>query len=227
MQFAYISAVLLFLVVWALLYLFRADLRREMLTMSVLSMPFGLFDLWAVPLWWHPVTLFNVPVGIEGLIYSFCLGGIASVIYAEVGYKRLRHIHKWHKSAALVVFVVTIGVFLPLAFGKIANPVVILYVTLLIGLAATLYLRKDLLRSTVIGSLSFTVLYFLLIKIWLFLYPGVIDWFAFQGLPNIHVSGVPLWELLFGMIFAAYWGNVYELLFGYRMVSRARIKNKH
>lgn len=226
MQFAYITAAAIFLVVWAILFILRKDLRREMLIMSLCATPLGLFDFWAVPLYWQPVTLFNAPVGFEGLIYSFCLGGITSVIYAEVAHRSLRHVHKWHKSAALVVFLVTAAIFLPLAIGKVANPVIILYISLLSGLGVALYFRKDLVRSTIIGALCFGVLYFILLRVWISLYPNAADWFVFEGLPKTRLFGVPLWELLFGTVFAAYWGNVYELLFGYRLVRRARKTRK-
>jgi hypothetical protein len=123
------------------------------------------------------------------------------------------------------VFLVTAVLFLLLALGKVANPVVIVCTTLLLGLGVAVYLRKDLLRSTIIGGLCFGLLYFALIKIWLLLYPGATEWFVFRGLPNIRVLGVPFWELLFGTIFAAYWGNIYELLFGYRL-ARSTSKKK-
>jgi hypothetical protein len=222
MQFAYLVAAFLFIIVWLILFTRRKDLHREMLIMSLLAMPLGLFDVWAVPLYWKPETLFNIPVGVEGMIYSFCLGGVTAVIYAEVAHRRLQRVHKWHKSAALIVFLVTAAIFLPLAIGKVANPVIILYISLLSGLGVVLYFRKDLVRSTIIGALCFGILYFILLRIWISLYPGAVEWFVFEGLPKSRIFGVPLWELLFGTVFAAYWGNVYELLFGYRLVRRAR-----
>lgn len=224
MQFAYLVAAFMFLAAWTALFIFRKDLHREMLTMSLLAVPLGLFDLWAVPLYWEPVILFDIPVGIEGLMYSFSLGGIAAVLYAEVAHKKLQRVHKWHKSAALIVFAVTFAIFLSLALAKAATPVIILYITLLSGLGVSLFFRKDLVRSTIIGALSFAVLYFILIKVWVSLYPAAVDWFIFDGLPPLRLFGVPLWELLFGTIFAAYWGNLYELLFGYRLVGRAKKK---
>jgi hypothetical protein len=222
MQFAYLVAAFLFIIVWLILFTRRKDLHREMLIMSLLAMPLGLFDFWAVPLYWKPETLFNIPVGVEGMIYSFCLGGVTAVIYAEVAHRRLQRVHKWHKSAALIVFVVTAAIFLPLAIARAANPVIILYISLLTGLGAALYLRKDLVRGTIIGALCFGILYFILLKIWTSIYPDAVAWFVFQGLPRARLWGVPLWELLFGTVFAAYWGNMYEILFGYKLVRSTR-----
>lgn len=226
MEIAYLVAAIIFIITWLIFFKLRKDLRREMIIMSLLAVPLCLFDLWAVPLYWEPATLFNIPVGIEGVIYSFSLGGLAAVLYAEVAHKRLQKVHKWHKSAALLVFAVTLVVFFLLAVAKIATPVIILYITLLAGLGVALYLRKDLVRSTIIGAVCFGVLYFVLVKIWLIMYPDAVNWFVFHGLPPLRLWGVPLWELLFGTIFAAYWGNIYEILFGYRLVARAKKKSK-
>lgn len=224
MQFAYLVAAILFVIVWTILFVHRKDLRKEMLIMSLIAAPLGLFDLFAVPLWWSPETLGNIPVGIEGIIYSFCIGGMAAVLYAEISHKRLQHIHKYHKSAALIVFATTAAIFLPLAIERVANPAILVYIALLSGIGVTLYFRKDLVRGALIGAFSYGVLYFAIIKVWFSLYPGAADWFLFQGLPQVHLCGVPLWELLFGMIFAAYWGNIYELLFGYRLIGGKKKK---
>ena len=227
MQYAYASAVFLILALWIFLFIRRKDLRKEMLTMSLLASPLCLFDFWAVPLYWQPVTLFNIPVGIEGVLYSFCLGGIAAILYTEVARKAPQHMHKWHRSGALVVFSATLAVLVILITqGDYFNPAVMLYIALLFGIGVALYLRKDLMRGTVIGALCFGVVYFLLLKIWLTMFPGAINWFLFQGLPKVYVLGVPLWELLFGIMFAAYWGNVYELLFGYRLISKTEARKK-
>jgi len=224
MQFAYLTAALIFIAVWIVLFVLRKDLRREMIVMSLIATPLGLFDIIAVPLYWQPQTLFNIPVGIEGLVYSFALGGITSVLYAEIAHKRFQHIHKYHKGAALIVLAATAAIFLPLALEKVIHPAIIIYIILLTGLGVMLYLRKDLVKSSLIGAFSFGILYFILIKTWLTIYPAAAEWFIFKGLPQVHLLGVPLWELLFGIIFAAYWGNVYQLIFGYRLVKKSKKK---
>lgn len=224
MHFAFLGAAVLFIVTWTILFVIRKDLRKEMLVMSLIATPLGLFDLWAVPLYWQPQTLYNIPVGIEGLLYSFALGGITAVLYSEVAHKRLQQVHKYHKTAALIVFAATAAIFLPLALAKVANPAVIIYIALLSGIGVTLYFRKDLVKSALIGAFCFGILYFVLIKIWLLLFPDAVDWFVFQGLPPVRLLGVPMWELLFGIIFAAYWGNLYQLIFGYKLAARSKKK---
>jgi hypothetical protein len=226
MQYAYLVAGILFLSIWIFLFVRRKDLHREMLTMSLMAAPLAFADFFFVPKYWQPVILFHIPVGFEGVLYSFCLGGITAVLYSELAHRTPRHIHKWHKEGSAIVLALTFIIFLVLLSIGAPNPMIAMYVALLAGIAIILYLRKDLLRGTVIGGLCFGVLYFILIRVWITIFPNAGDWFVFQGLPVAHVFGVPLWELLFGVIFAAYWGNVYELIFGYRLVAQAKKRNR-
>ena len=53
-----------------------------MLIMSLAVLPFAFFDYFSQPSYWHPETLFSIPVGIEGLLFGFSFGGVASVIYS-------------------------------------------------------------------------------------------------------------------------------------------------
>ena len=218
MQYAYLFAGALMLSVWIFLFVRRKDLRKEMLTMSILACPLLLADFFFVPVYWQPITLFGIPFGIEGLIYTFCLGGITAVLYSEVSHRTPHHIHAWHKKGAVIILALTLVVFLSLLAMNASNPMIALYVALLLGLALMLYVRKDLIRGTLIGGICFGLLYFVVIKLWLFTFPEAGEWFFFNGIPEARVFGVPLWELLFGVIFAAYWGNVYQILFGYKLV---------
>lgn len=218
MHAAYLGANVIIAVVWILLYLNRRDLRKEMLVMSLCATPLALFDVWFVPSYWEPITLFDIPVGIEGFIYSFGIGGIASVMYAEVAHRVPKRIAHWHRAGAPIVIILSLVLFFVARSLGAPNPMVAAYVALLAGIALTIYFRKDLVASALVGALTFGLIYFLALKVWVSLFPEVNSWFVFDGLPRTFVWGVPLWEALFGLIFAAYWGNLYELLFGYRLV---------
>lgn len=226
MQYAYLVASLIIFTVWLALFHHRRDLRKEMLVMSLLAAPLGLFDFWFVPSYWQPITLFHLPVGLEGILYSFSIGGIAAVLYGEIARRTPRHIHNWHRRSSAFVLLLTLVVFLVLKNASVPNPMIALYVALLVGIAAILYLRKDLVRGTLIGGLAFGALYFCLIRLWITIFPAAKAWFLLEGLPKTYILGVPFWEVLFGIIFAAYWGNMYELLFGYRLVAQRQRATK-
>src|SRR3989344_8352240 len=76
---------LIFLVFWFVVYLFRPNLKKEMLWASILTAPFGLTEPLFVPAYWNPPSLFNLAVrtgfDIESIIFSFAIGGIGAIIY--------------------------------------------------------------------------------------------------------------------------------------------------
>jgi hypothetical protein len=199
-----------------------------MFVMSLCALPLALFDLLFVPAYWAPITLFNVPVGLEGFVYSFSMGGVASVLYAELAGRSLRHVQGWHTSvwhALWVPFLTFIAFVIAAAFHGL-NPMAAAYTALALGVALTMYVRKDLARSALIGALSFGAVYFVALKLWLLAFPDASSWFMLQHLPRVTVLGVPGPEILYGVLFGAYWSNLYELLFRYAFV-RQKAGKKH
>jgi hypothetical protein len=213
---AYLVADVLILFVWLILFNRRNDLRKEMLTMSILGLPIALFDFFYVPTYWIPTTLFNIPVGIEGFIFSFLCSGIAAVVYAEVAHVKLVKIAKYHKHTSLLVLLIIVPVAVLFSYFYPINIAVSMYVALLVGISLTLFLRKDLVKSTIKGSLIFGTLYAALLLIWSSLLPETQNWFITTNLPRIFIIHASLYEIIFGYIFGAYWGNLYELFFGYK-----------
>lgn len=187
-----------------------------MLTMSFLGLPIALFDFFYVPTYWTPTTLFHIPVGIEGFIFSFLCSGIAAVIYAEVMGVKLVKIAKYHKHTSFLVLLVIVPVAILISYFYPINIAVSMDVALLVGISLTIFLRKDLVKSTIKGSLIFGTLYASLLLIWSSLLPETQTWFTTTNLPRIFIFHASLYEIIFGYIFGAYWGNLYELFFGYK-----------
>jgi hypothetical protein len=76
----------------------------------------------------------------------------------------------------------------------------------------------DLIPLMVVGTVVFTVLYFVLFLCVLALYPQFVQ--RYYNLPNllgIFVVGVPIEELLFAATGGAIWSVAYEYVFGYRL----------
>ena len=95
------------------------------------------------------------------------------------------------------------------------NVAIAIYITSIIGILVIIHVRKDLIMSTVMGGLAYGLVYFLSLVLWFTLYPDAENWFTLENLPRIFILGVPLYEILFGFLQGAYWGNIYEFLFGY------------
>lgn len=193
-----------------------------MLIMGLLAAPLALFDILYVPSYWLPKTLFDIPIGIEGFIFSFEIGALATGLFA---YSKRHSYRKGRAKFDLKLFM-PFAVVLPVAFAFNAifpvNIAIGMYVGLIAGIVCILYLRKDLLKNTLIGMSLFGVIYFLAILIWANLFPYTTEWFTVNNLPRIFIYNVPLYEIIFGFLFAAFWGGSYPLLFRYELAYRAR-----
>src|SRR3990167_2935683 len=85
---AWLTGSLVLLGVWFVFWFLRPAVRKEMFLVSFFTMPFGLTEPLFVPEYWNPPSLFNLAAAtgfdIESLIFSFAIGGIASVIYGTI-----------------------------------------------------------------------------------------------------------------------------------------------
>ena len=92
MQYVWFIWSLIILALWAIIYVSKKGVRKEMLKMSLITMPFGLTEPLFVPEYWIPPSLFDLAektgFDIESLIFSFAIGGIGTVLYNLI-FKRI------------------------------------------------------------------------------------------------------------------------------------------
>jgi len=212
----YLFACLIACIPWIIFFIFRKDLRREMLIMSFLAAPLGLFDFLYVPTYWIPQTYLNLPVGIEGIIFSFLIGGIASVSFAEMTHKKIQKINKYHIHVSVFLFALVLPLVMLINYFSFFNIAIAMYIALLTGIALIILVRRDLLKASIFGGFNFGIIYSISFILWINLFPAGKDWFVLDGLPKIYLLSAPIYELIFAFLFGAYWGILYELIFGYR-----------
>lgn len=208
-----------FLLPWTVLFVARPALRRPMLWSSVLTAPFGLTELFFVPAYWNPPSLFDLAhrtgFDIESLILCFAIGGLAVAGYRVLApaseYKlaphaRHSHLHRWHYAALASPFLVFI-VLLTLPWNPIYPGIAALFA----GALANSLCRPDLWRNTLVGGVVFLALYTVFLLGLKLLWPGYIEavW-SLSDLIAWRPSGLPLEELFFGFGFGMYWSGIYE-----------------
>ena len=93
-MFIYLALDFIFITIWSFLFFYRKDLRKKIFLSSIVLIPLGFFDYLSQPNYWHPPTFFSLPVGIEGIVFGFSIGGIASVLYEEITNKHLKKFRK-------------------------------------------------------------------------------------------------------------------------------------
>ncbi len=211
---------LLFLLIWAIVYIFVTTLRKEMLWASVLTAPFGLTEPLFVPEYWSPPSLFNLAAkigfDIESIIWCFAVGGIGAVLY-ELVFK-VNHItmtsrerHQKRHRFYLTTLLLPIPVFLILFFTSSLNPIYSASISMLFGAIGAWYCRPDLKNKILFGGLLFLSLYFVFFYLFILVYPEIVVMvWNLPAISGILIGGVPLEELLFAITFGMLWSSYYE-----------------
>lgn len=213
----------LFLIVWLIIWLVRPESRKEMLRMSIFTLPLGLTEPLFVPEYWMPPSLFNLAAttgfDIESLIFCFAIGGIGSVLYealTKVYHKKMRkkYCHKHHYFALATPIIV----FLPLFLLTTLNPIYSAIIAMFSGAMEAIICRRDLTTKILIGGISFLILYSAFFFLFITAYPGIVEqvW-NLQALTGILIAGIPLEELLFAVTFGMLWSSFYEHAFWQRI----------
>jgi len=219
-----------FLVPWLVLYLAAKPFRREMLHLSLATMPLGLTEPLFVPEYWNPPSLFELTqrtgFDLESLIFSFAIGGIGAALYNVFARRELRPMsaseqhsarHRYHLLALAAPFIA-----FPLFSLLPWNPIYPAVAALAIGGVANALCRPDLTRNTLLGGALFLGFYAVFMVLLLVAAPGYIEevW-NLPALSGVLVGGIPLEELAFGFAFGLYWAGLYEHFTWKREVGRA------
>jgi len=227
MAYAWLVWSLIFLLIWVLGFsISRSSVRREMIRVSLWTMPMGLTEPLFVPEYWNPPSLFSLAqrtgFDLESLIFSFAIGGIGSVLYNTITRSELERIepavrkHLRHRFHALLL-PVPVLVFLLLAGFTNLEHIYCGIIALFAGAMFTLYCRPDLARKVMVGGVLFTLLYFICFTSLVLTYPTYVEqvW-NLEVLTGLLVLGVPLEEYLFALSFGMLWSGLYEHLRWYK-----------
>jgi hypothetical protein len=191
-----------------------------MLTVSLWTMPMGLTEPLFVPEYWIPPSLFNLAertgFDIESLIFSFAIGGIASVLYkviTPVNTVKMpfhEHNHKRHRFHLFSLFSPPL-VFSILALFTPLNHIYCGSIAMFVGGISAMICRPDLSRKIWVSGLLFTGLYFIYFTSLNLIFPDYVEhvW-TLDNLSGWVIVGIPLEEYLFAFTFGMYWSSLYE-----------------
>lgn len=219
-SYAYAVGCLFLLASWLLVFLWRKDLRREMVWATIIGLPFGFIDYLLVPNYWHPSSLFGLMekygVGLESFVFMGLMSGLSSVFYefttgVHAPYGRPSRVHHFGPVLlSLTSFLVFSALF----------PWRVIYVFMTSGFIGAIslgLLRPDLWGVMLWGGCIFAIFYtavFLLVNV---LFPGLVSVvYSVDDLWGIYVVGVPLEEIAVGFFVGGFWGAVYQYIKGLR-----------
>lgn len=212
-QYSYLIGSLALLLVWLILYLWRKDVRREMLSISVL---FGVMGLIIDPIymmdWWNPLR----NLGIESFLFGFVTSGIASVIYEETFNKKIKT-KKFGKNYPVknlnLIHLLTMGFIL--FFGSIFllkwSSFVASFPSLFIPTFIIWIKRNDLIKNSLFSGVLLLIVSFLFFIIPELITPGWVEsaW-RFENLSGILILGAPIEDLIWFFMAGLLIGPLYE-----------------
>jgi hypothetical protein len=204
--YSFLVLSILFLLPGLVILLARRDLRRMLVVMGVLSLPFAATEFLFYPNYWEPQFLFDlveiIGFGVEDVLFVVGLGWLTAGIYPAVTGRRILGPQRLADPRALLRL---LGVFAAVAAAVVASVfagIPTIYAAPVIMVAATLWIvlrRPDLAAPAALGALLTTAVYALLSWILMALIPGVfdLDWNT-EEFTNIFVLGIPFEELMYG-----------------------------
>ncbi len=219
-----LSALFLF-VIWLLLVLVSKETRKEQIIMSLIGLlaaPSLVFI--ASTDYQQLVNSQPIPFGVEDLLFSFSLFGIASIIYHVLLGK---HMHKFRgkrlkiKNPAvhfLFQFIFVLGVWACLSLGSVfLFQLDIIHAFFLGGLMIGIYIiadRHDLLIDALMSGLMMALLLFFVEHIFFFrLFPTDTSHFwQWSTVSAFFLTNVPVVEIIWAAVVGFTIGPMYEWL---------------
>lgn len=213
--FGYLLGDTALFLVWLILFLWRKDVRKEMLFLSIVFGILGLILGFVYTIdWWHPLTLTHTIIGIEDFILGFVAGGVGGVIYEEIFKKKLKPRNfKKNKSGLSFIPIILIGLvffYFFFYFLKISS----FYASLLGLFILTIFIlikRKDLIQDSLVSGFLLAIVSLIFYIIPELLMPGWIasSWY-FENLSGITFLKVPIEDILWFFFSGCFIGPLYE-----------------
>ncbi len=224
LKFGYAVLVLGGMIVWAVIFILRKDLRKSLIGMGI---AYGMLSavtahLWWTRDWWHPLTLTGTKVGIEDFFTGFGAGGVMMTAYQFFLKKKLVKVFpktllaRMLKLAFSASVLVTIHI---LIYGFHLTSFWAFSISVSVALIIMFITRRDLIAPALISGVLTTVFIFPIYWITILTTPEwVTRTYDFAHLSGILLIGIPLEELIFwfiagmfiGILGAFTWSGKYE-----------------
>lgn len=206
------------LIIWIVLFLWRKDLRREIICLSIIFGVLGILtEIVHVKDWWKPLTITNTIPSIEDFLFGFCIGGIASVIYEAVFKKRVKirksNQIKTKKRNLRLISIIILGILV--FFGSFyLLKLNSFYSAMLSSLIPTLVIyikRKDLILDSIFSGFLLLFIPVITYSIAELIFPGWVQAFwYFKNVQNIVILNVPIDDLIWYFFAGLVIGPLYE-----------------
>ncbi|MCB1217232.1 hypothetical protein KDL44_07555 [bacterium] len=204
----YLGMCLIMLLLAAVSVLTSRRNGRLLLFAGVLCIPYGLFSFEYIPQYWNPRLSFHFITSPEDLLFSFAGGVLATrmLLFFQAGTYTVCTDQALVWRRYIIYSLIGIAIGYGVRFGVPGTPVMI---STLAGVAATGILlswkRRRFIAGSMLGSLGFTLIYALLIRLSFWLWPHFSQAWERAEVHSSWVYGVPLFELCWALGFGLVW----------------------
>jgi len=228
-KYTYLIFNAIFFLIWLIIFLWRKDIRKEML---IISLIFGFAGIASEFIytqdWWMPLTITNTLVGIEDFLIGFFIGGVGAVIYEEISKKRLKNKKSTQRRLERIKYriLITLGSSAILFFGSFyLLKINSFYASLVAFIIPTLFIwfkRNDLIINSLLSGLVLLIIGTLIYMTLHLIQPGFIGefWFLEKSWYTILFLGVPLAEYIWYFFAGAYIAPLYEYWQEARLINK-------
>lgn len=218
----YFTAMLPVLLIWAVVFWFAKNQRKEMLIIGTFTAIIGpIQELWYTKDYWHPVYIGSWP-WIEDIIFGFAVMGVAVVAYEILFSSRIREARKEPPHtlvfiALLAMIGLGMGFFVPFM-----NSIYAAILAFLLAWVVILFLRRDLLLPSLGSAVFLTTAAVIAYEIILVFAPHFFDlWWEHKNISGISLLRIPIEEYLWFFTAGLALGPLYEFWKGIRFVKKA------
>lgn len=227
-MYEYLVGVLIVGVIWVIGFFLRKDLRRPIIWSGLVYAGINAvaFILWkigsffiylgepVVPSYWNPNTLFNLirvtgGFSIEDIVWMFFVAGIATFVYGLFLKKKIKFKKNYkHHVRALIVGMIVAFLF------QLITKANLIYAMIIFGFVGAFFIwieRRDLIEHSLVGGLSFLVVYFSAFSLFNVIFPYFLnEFYVLQGITGMWFLGLPFEEHLYALSFGLLWAPIYE-----------------
>jgi hypothetical protein len=211
-QYLYLVWTILFFIIWICFFIYRKDVRKEMILVSTLFGFAGIIsEIAYIKDWWLPLTVTNTAIGFEDFFIGFFIGGISAVIYEIVYSKKVKIKHpaniRLHYILALFAFIF-LGSFYILKINSFYSTSLAIFTALILMLIK----RKDLIKDSLISGLLTLIIGVIIYFILMIIQPGYIErfWYLNDVWYAKTFIGIPIAEYVWYFLIGMFIGPLYE-----------------
>lgn len=177
-----------------------------MIISAILSAPFGFVSIFFVPEYWDPVRIASFLTGLEDIIFSFANGGIVWLFAVSLFSNHIIVDLNLKKIIERYIICGLLGELVFLMFWLSGHKVMTSSImsVFFIGIII-LFLKPKLFSIFLVGLISFTIFYILLLKLSFIIWPSFLNFWNFDNLIGTFILGMPVEEILWAAGFGAVW----------------------